>query len=213
MIEFTEQFIPHMKEEEEIFQPLLMKYFAYEELRLLKEQVIQQHEIWKEKLLAQKETAENMLALLNSVASEVIECCSSNDEDYQDTINSLVELTCENLSKTTSETRESPRSADFHDLPHEMIVNIFSYLNPLDRTRCAQVNKLWNMLVYSPQLWKEIYPTNWAKGFFDFQYRDPYSMVESQWKMQSILDDNDDYIDSEEAITPQAEREIHSYET
>lgn len=203
--EFTEQFIPHMKEEEEIFQPLLMKYFAYEELRLLKEQVIQQHEIWKEKLLAQKETAENMLALLNSVASEVAYCSSDEDEVYQDTLHTLVELTCENWSK------ESPKSADFNDLPQEMIVNIFSYLNPLDRTRCAQVNKLWNMLVYSPQLWREIYPTNWAKGFFDFEYRDPYSMVESEWKIQSILDSNEDY--SDEVLTPQAEREIRSYET
>lgn len=56
-----------MAEEEEVFQPLLVKYFAREELLLLKEQVIQQHEIWKEKLLQQKETARVLLELLEKV--------------------------------------------------------------------------------------------------------------------------------------------------
>ena len=207
--EFTEQFIPHMKEEEEIFQPLLMKYFAYEELRLLKEQVIQQHEIWKEKLLAQKETAENMLALLSTVASEVTEYRSPGDEQYQDTLQTLVELTCENLAKKKSEVEDT---AGFNDLPQEMIIQIFSYLNPLERTRCAQVSKHWNMLIYSPQLWKVIYPTNWAKGFYDFQYRDPYTMVEPDWKRKSMLDDEDDFSDSEEILSTKAEKEIRCYE-
>ncbi|XP_074644838.1 F-box/LRR-repeat protein 5-like [Tubulanus polymorphus] len=40
---FTENFIPHMKEEEEVFQPLLMKYFTYDELRELKKLVIEEH--------------------------------------------------------------------------------------------------------------------------------------------------------------------------
>ncbi|GBN18849.1 F-box/LRR-repeat protein 5 [Araneus ventricosus] len=41
--EFTGSFLPHMKEEEEVFQPMLMKYFEYEELKCLKEQVIEEH--------------------------------------------------------------------------------------------------------------------------------------------------------------------------
>ena len=43
--EFTDNFLPHMKEEEEIFQPLLMKYFAYDELRELKQDVLQNHHL------------------------------------------------------------------------------------------------------------------------------------------------------------------------
>lgn len=199
-----------MEEEEEIFQPLLMKYFAYEELRLLKEQVIQQHEIWKEKLLAQKETAETMLALLNNVASEVVECHSSDDEEYQNTMQTLVEFTCGNL--TRNNVRKTSHSANFNDLPQEMILHIFSYLNPLERTRCAQVSKLWNMLIYSPQLWREVYPTNWAKGYYDFQFRDPYTMVETEWKILSSPNEEDVYMDSEENLSPQAEKEIRSYE-
>ncbi|KZS10931.1 Uncharacterized protein APZ42_024579 [Daphnia magna] len=209
--EFTKQFIPHMEEEEEIFQPMLMKYFAYEELLLLKQQVIQQHEFWKEKLLVQKETAENMLALLNTVAFEVTDYRSGDDEDYQETLQTLVELTCENISKNKI-VHETILEASFDDLPEEMILHIFSYLNLADRTRCAQVNKHWNMLIYSPQLWKTIYPTNWAKGFYDFQYRDPYTLVESEWKTKSFLDDDDDISTAEEILSSQAEKEIQCYE-
>ena len=34
--EFMEEFLPHMEEEENTFQPLLCKYFNYEELKLIK---------------------------------------------------------------------------------------------------------------------------------------------------------------------------------
>lgn len=200
-----------MEEEEEVFQPLLMKYFDYEELLLLKEQVIQQHEFWKEKLLVQKETAENMLALLDTVASEVTDYRSGDEEDYQETLQTLVELTCENLSKNKTG-NETILEACFDDLPQEMVLDIFSYLNPADRTRCAQVSKYWNMLIYSPQLWKTIYPTNWAKGFYDFQYRDPYNLVELEWKTKSLLDDDEDISTAEEMLSSQAQKEIQCYE-
>lgn len=207
---FTENFIPHMEEEEEVFQPLLMKYFAYEELRSIKEQVIQQHEIWKEKLLAQKVTAEHLLALLSTVASEVSDYCSNDENHYQDTLQALVELTCEKIAEHKKE--EEELITGFDQLPEEMVTQIFSYLNPLERTRCARVCKRFNILVNSPQLWKEIYPTNWAKGFYDFKYRDPYTLVEAGWK-RSIRDDNvDDLDDAEEPPSPEALKEIHFYE-
>ncbi|RXM98045.1 F-box/LRR-repeat protein 5 [Acipenser ruthenus] len=41
--EFTQDFLPHMKEEEEVFQPMLMEYFTYEELKDIKKKVIAQH--------------------------------------------------------------------------------------------------------------------------------------------------------------------------
>ncbi|CAG5117890.1 unnamed protein product [Candidula unifasciata] len=44
---FTQNFIPHMEEEEEVFQPMLMQYFSYEELKDLKAKVIYQHYISK----------------------------------------------------------------------------------------------------------------------------------------------------------------------
>ncbi|XP_071084243.1 F-box/LRR-repeat protein 5-like isoform X1 [Haliotis cracherodii] len=41
--DFTQQFLPHMEEEEEVFQPMLIKYFTYEELKEIKANVIKQH--------------------------------------------------------------------------------------------------------------------------------------------------------------------------
>lgn len=41
--QFTNRFVPHMKEEEEVFQPLLMEYFTQEELADLKTLVIKLH--------------------------------------------------------------------------------------------------------------------------------------------------------------------------
>jgi len=206
---FTENFIPHMEEEEEVFQPLLMKYFAYEELCSIKEQVIQQHEIWKEKLLAQKVTAEHLLGLLSTVASEVSDYCSTNEHQYQDTLQTLVEITCEKIAEQNKE--EEP-IIGFDQLPEEMVTHIFSYLNPLERTRCARVCKRFNILVNSPQLWKEIYPTNWAKGFNDFKYRDPYTLIETGWNRSIRDDDVDDLDDTEEPPSPAALKEVHFYE-
>ena len=41
--QFTKKFVPHMKEEEEIFQPLLLKYFTQDELTEMKNVVIKLH--------------------------------------------------------------------------------------------------------------------------------------------------------------------------
>ena len=41
--QFTKRFVPHMKEEEEIFQPLLMEHFSRDELIEMKNNVIKMH--------------------------------------------------------------------------------------------------------------------------------------------------------------------------
>ncbi|XP_055947771.1 F-box/LRR-repeat protein 5-like isoform X1 [Argiope bruennichi] len=69
--EFTGSFLPHMKEEEEVFQPMLMKYFEYEELKCLKEQVIEEHSKWHSYEKNILEEAEADLKLdLNEINSE-----------------------------------------------------------------------------------------------------------------------------------------------
>ncbi|GFS04503.1 F-box/LRR-repeat protein 5 [Elysia marginata] len=45
--DFTQNFLPHMDMEEQVFQPMLMEYFSYEELKALKVKVIKQHGISK----------------------------------------------------------------------------------------------------------------------------------------------------------------------
>ena len=204
--EFTAKFLPHMQEEEDVFQPLLMKYFAYDELRSLKELVIEQHELWKQKLIVEKVGAEDLFTLLSSFATEVADYYSSDsdDEELREAVQTIVELTCENLVRQKS---RKP-TASFNSLPEEMIGQIFSYLNPLDRTRCARVCKLWNILIYAPELWREVYPTNWAKGLCDFQYHDPYPFAEADLKKRRCSAEDTE----EEWLSPETQREVRLYE-
>lgn len=51
---FLDDFVPHMEEEENTFQPLLNEYFDYDELKQIKDTVITQHEEWKEKAAIEK---------------------------------------------------------------------------------------------------------------------------------------------------------------
>lgn len=183
--EFTETFLPHMAEEEEVFQPLLVQYFDREELLQLKEQVIQQHELWKEKLLRQKETARVLLELLETVDNDALQ--------------TLVELTAEKLAQEPADETE----CGFDRLPAEMTTRVFSYLSPLDLTRCARVSKRWNVLAYSSDLWRRVYPTNWAKGYDDFVHRDHYDLAVQEAEARD---------DSEGPPTAQAEKEANFYQ-
>ncbi|XP_045618391.1 F-box/LRR-repeat protein 5 isoform X2 [Procambarus clarkii] len=47
--DFVRNFLPHMEEEEQVFQPLLVEYFDYDELKILKEAVLKEHELVKER--------------------------------------------------------------------------------------------------------------------------------------------------------------------
>ncbi|MPC56683.1 F-box/LRR-repeat protein 5 [Portunus trituberculatus] len=46
---FVNTFLPHMEEEEQVFQPMLVEYFDYEELKVLREIVLKEHELAKER--------------------------------------------------------------------------------------------------------------------------------------------------------------------
>ncbi|XP_071517199.1 F-box/LRR-repeat protein 5-like isoform X1 [Panulirus ornatus] len=52
--EFVQNFLPHMEEEEQVFQPLLVEYFDYDELKILKEVVLKEHELVKERQCFEK---------------------------------------------------------------------------------------------------------------------------------------------------------------
>lgn len=183
--EFTDKFLPHMAEEEEVFQPLLVKYFAREELLLLKEQVIQQHEFWKEKLLQQKETARILLELLD-------------DDRMQQAL----------LAQAVA----PPPSCEFDQLPSEMVVQVFSYLGPRDLTRCARVSKRWNVLAYSPELWRSVYPVNWARGFNDFAHRDPYTLMADEMEEKMKIRTGCDEDEGESPASAQAEKETRFFD-
>ncbi|XP_069058705.1 F-box/LRR-repeat protein 5 [Pleurodeles waltl] len=138
---FTRDFLPHMKEEEEVFQPMLMEYFTYDELKDIKKKVIAQHS-------SSKDTAELVknLSLWNQA------------EELQKVFKYSVD------EKTDIETEVKRNSTSINQLPPEVIVTVFSYLSPQDLCRCSQVNTKWSQLTKTGFLWKHIYPVHWARG-------------------------------------------------
>ncbi|KAK2721389.1 hypothetical protein QYM36_003616 [Artemia franciscana] len=142
--DFTATFIPHMEEEEEVFQPLLMQNFDYNELKMLKESVIQEHLTWKENLFSTGSSLSHLESLFLAISDlgEMREIqCKEIVPDEIDATPSVVEL-----------------------LPPEVLMNIFVHLSPPDRGNCAKVCRRWNDVIYTPRLWPQVYITSWAHG-------------------------------------------------
>ncbi|XP_036446663.1 F-box/LRR-repeat protein 5 isoform X1 [Colossoma macropomum] len=140
---FTQDFLPHMKEEEEVFQPMLMEYFSYEELKAIKRQVIAQH------CSQQWDKAEEVLKGLNlwSQAEELHKAFKYSDHE-----------------KTEDVERENRTYTHISALPEELLVRLFQYLGPEDLCRCSQVCSTWAQVVKTGLLWRHLYPVRWARG-------------------------------------------------
>ncbi|XP_071600023.1 F-box/LRR-repeat protein 5 isoform X1 [Heliangelus exortis] len=137
---FTRDFLPHMKEEEEVFQPMLMEYFTYEELKDIKKKVIAQH-------CSQKEAAEfKGLSKWNQA------------EELQKVFKYSVD------EKADQETEVTGLTTNITNLPPEVMLTIFSYLNPQELCQCSQVSTEWSQLAKTGSLWKHLYPVRWARG-------------------------------------------------
>ncbi|XP_032840302.2 F-box/LRR-repeat protein 5 [Tyto alba] len=137
---FTRDFLPHMKEEEEVFQPMLMEYFTYEELKDIKKKVIAQH-------CSQKEAAEfRGLSKWNQA------------EELQKVFKYSVD------EKADQEAEVTGHTTNITNLPPEVMLTIFSYLNPQELCQCSQVSTEWSQLAKTGSLWKHLYPVRWARG-------------------------------------------------
>ncbi|XP_068599473.1 F-box/LRR-repeat protein 5 [Brachionichthys hirsutus] len=142
---FTQDFLPHMKEEEEVFQPMLMQYFSYEELKDIKKQVIAQHcsqQQWDCASVVLKGFS------LWSQAEELQKAFKYADHEKTD-----YEL-------------EKDRNSSTHitQLPTEIMLRLFNYLGPEDLCRCSQVCSSWSELSKMGSLWRHLYPVRWARG-------------------------------------------------
>ncbi|KAM6963079.1 F-box/LRR-repeat protein 5 [Aplochiton taeniatus] len=148
---FTQDFLPHMKEEEEVFQPMLMHYFSYEELKAIKKQVIAQHRSQQPWDCA----AEVLKGLsLWSQAEELHKAFKYADHEKTDH-----ELEQRDVSST-----------HVSHLPTEVLLRLFSYLGPEDLCHCSQVCSTWGQLTKTGSLWRNVYPVRWARGDY---YRGP----------------------------------------
>ncbi|XP_035032186.2 F-box/LRR-repeat protein 5 isoform X2 [Hippoglossus stenolepis] len=152
---FTQDFLPHMKEEEEVFQPMLMEYFTYEELKDIKKQVIAQHCSQH-----QWDCAAEVLKgfTLWSQAEELQKAFKYADHEKTD-----YELE-----------KKKDSSTHISQLPTEIMLRLFHYLGPQDLCRCSQVSSSWSELAKTGSLWRHLYPVRWARG-------DLYQEPDDEW--------------------------------
>ncbi|CAN9500228.1 unnamed protein product [Ophioblennius macclurei] len=143
---FTQDFLPHMKEEEEVFQPMLMQYFTYEELKDIKKQVMAQHCSSQQQWTCASEMLKGLS--LWSQAEELHKAFKYADHEKTD-----YEL-------------EKNRNSSIHifELPTEIVLRLFRYLSPDDLCRCSQVCSSWSELAKTGSLWRHLYPVRWARG-------------------------------------------------
>ncbi|XP_010870445.1 F-box/LRR-repeat protein 5 [Esox lucius] len=170
---FTQDFLPHMKEEEEVFQPMLMQYFTYEELKDIKKQVIAQHcsqQPW--------DCAAEVLKGLSlwSQAEELHKAFKYADHE-----------------KTEDELETEPCSTHISQLPTEVLLRLFRYLGPEDLCRCGQVCSSWSNLAKTGSLWRHLYPVRWARG--DYYHGPPADLnqePDEEW-VKSLQDEGKAY--------------------
>uniref|UniRef100_UPI00358EA402 F-box/LRR-repeat protein 5 n=1 Tax=Myxine glutinosa TaxID=7769 RepID=UPI00358EA402 len=134
---FTQGFIPHMKEEEEVFQPLLMEYFTYDELKDIKSRVIAQH-----CSLGAQDSGSRPVGLKG---------------------NSIMQQPGKLELDGKGEEKEA-RSSPVLDLPTDVMLHVFGFLGVRDLCRCAQVCLTWAQLAMDGSLWKHLYPVRWSQG-------------------------------------------------
>jgi len=137
---FEKRFVPHMKEEEEVFQPLLLQYFTPEELAEMKTVVIKLH-LNKKKF--------------NTITT-IIGRRSDEDSSCQEMAAAL-SSDAYRLDVSHTDTTSSPISA----LPNELLVRIFNHMPLADKFRAARVCKKWNQIVYDRFNWKHLKISEW----------------------------------------------------
>lgn len=146
--QFTNKFIPHMKEEEEVFQPLLMEYFTPDELAEMKKVVIKLHLQSRKGTVATNQDHHVILNQPHSTASTIGHSAfMSQIDDSMDN--------CQ---------------TSFNHLPSEIMLKIFSHLSVVERVRIARVCKRWNSLVYDRSNWKELKFSDWSTTSILYHY-------------------------------------------
>jgi len=223
--DFLDEFLPHMDEEESIFQPLLVENFDSSELKDMKEIVQKQHSLFRERvksekslkalkrkrsvLLADKSKELDFsledLRFKKSYCQEVNDFLKKNpksnvsakasgekeskdsNQNVQDDDDSSDEVAAKKsklaIDHQISDIPTSSKDSDqgpshlktsneytIEDFPEELLVLIFSHLNPKSLLACGAVNHRWRKVAFSSVFWRALYPTQWARGQWSFDY-------------------------------------------
>ena len=195
---FLEEFLHHMDEEESIFQPLLVENFNSKELKDMKEVVQRQHSFFREKVKSEKslkalkrkrsdaggkpqqeqlDFSLEDLRFRKSYCQEVSDFLKKNSpQEGASCSTSGIQLDQDQdegeiAAKKSKLSSLQPCYID--QIPEELLVLIFSNLGPQALINCGAVNKRWRQVAYSSVFWKAMYPTQWARGQWSFDFIAP----------------------------------------
>jgi len=153
--EFLDDFLPHMEEEETIFQPLLNKYFDYNELKQIKDTVLLQHKEWKVKVDKEKSLKH-----------------FKRSHEQEEPIEGKKDTYCKEVLKAASLDNLAEK------LPDELLHEIFSYItDPRDFGRAGMVCHRWNSISKTLQFWKNLPLSQWERGIWTFRNVDLYDIL------------------------------------
>ncbi|KAI3383382.1 hypothetical protein SNEBB_009015 [Seison nebaliae] len=149
MLKFKNFFLPHMKLEEDIFQPMLCGYFSTGELLTMRNSVIKLHrdEIYGYADQVLIETS--ILSVLNETSTKIEEI----DNETESSLMSM-ELKGINLKEIREELNRTRRS--FIGLPLSIQIEVMKYLSLGDMCRLSRTNHTFYNLLKHPNIWKII---------------------------------------------------------
>ena len=171
LYEFLDDFVPHMEEEENTFQPLLNEHFNYDELRQIKETVISQHQEWKEKLSAEKSLKRFKLE------SEGLD------------------------SRIVAKKRKGESESPSENLPAELLHKIFGYLaDPRDFSRAGRVCRRWREVSRSPDFWRNLPLSQWERDIWSWSSVHLDEIIQAERRNPTYGDDNEDNSFNEKVV-------------
>eukprot|EP00096_Caligus_rogercresseyi_P015300 TRINITY_DN7754_c0_g1_i1.p1 TRINITY_DN7754_c0_g1~~TRINITY_DN7754_c0_g1_i1.p1 ORF type:complete len:412 (+),score=161.23 TRINITY_DN7754_c0_g1_i1:614-1849(+) len=168
-----------MTEEEQVFQPLLDKYFDEKELETLLSTVLEQHRLWKEKVSAEK-------------SLKLVKRKREHTDDEDDYIAEIAASKLDTLRFRRSYCEEvndffgrsftsSVNDCVLENLPNEILLRVFGYLSPRDLLLvCSRVSRRWNRLYTSPALWANVFPVMWSRGHWSFTYDETFMAIKDE---------------------------------
>ena len=192
---FLEEFLHHMEEEEAKFQPLLEENFNSKELKDMKEVVKRQHSLFRERVKSEKslkalkrkrsdDKSHELDFSLEDLRFKKSYCQEVSDFLKKKTLGVDAAPSCSSSKDGEIAAKKSKLSVDLpvmasgkpcyiDELPKEILEQIFSHLSPKSLIACGSVNKKWWQVAYSPIFWKALYPTQWARGQWSFDFMAP----------------------------------------
>ncbi|CAN8025807.1 unnamed protein product [Ixodes persulcatus] len=137
---------------------MLIQYFGYDELKTLKELVIQEHS--KRQARCSEEKCWSELENVDKKA---------DDDDTE-------------LQTPADEAKS------FADLPEEILLDVFSRLTARDLSLCGRVCRTWYSASRDPTLWRELLPVHWARGVWQRTALEPTCQEDNEKSLDEDAD-------------------------